>query len=602
MAWVPRVAVLLPPRLGEPYTPGEDVFALPLGALKGLLGCLSTKEAAVLRQVSRDAEVQVASHAWADCETPIYGDLAAWRSCFPRATAARLAPGGRWTPADFIYLSGLHALDMRDCLRTSLEPESLTRLAQIPALHLDGCAVRGVLLPALLHGAAAAAEPLHAAAAQALTRASNVEPADCAALVSALVEHMPSQPAAVSLSSALGEWVVMDPRRARCIHEAGGLDAFIAALRSHPGSERLCIAAAAAFSCLAIVGRPSAAPTMEAAGVPALLADMLRRHLASPDAATAASAALAYLVHDLRDATFLTAPGVLESLVEALCAHPTRLALCGAVTQALRALLAQAPDQAAALTAAGAIDAIAHALCHRGDDARGAGLAVLHKIASPERGCQALAGAAGNVPAVVEAANAATTPHAYVGACLALNLLLKTSNVVPTPLRLTAVRTVVEGMRRLADSGVACDVGCKTLVELVAHCSRVCTSTVVEAGGIPLFLSLIDRHLDSEAASASCCRALALVFCSNGDVEGFEAAGGWDVLLRAMQRHPYDSSVQEFCCNILALLVSPPRDGLSEVTSRPALCAAVVAALARGLLSDTMEFVWGRILDAVVEE
>jgi hypothetical protein len=59
-----------------------------------ILDYITTADAVQLRSCGTDCRDAVAGHRWHDMSTPIYGDVAGWRACFPRATGARLLGAG----------------------------------------------------------------------------------------------------------------------------------------------------------------------------------------------------------------------------------------------------------------------------------------------------------------------------------------------------------------------------------------------------------------------------------------------------------------------------------------------------------------------------
>lgn len=87
-----------------------------------VLGFLSSKDAMPLRPSSKLSRDQIADFCWSDHSTPFYGKLSNWRACFPKATAAKLAPitwGTAFRPAtgvpvdQCVHLKGLRMVRCR---------------------------------------------------------------------------------------------------------------------------------------------------------------------------------------------------------------------------------------------------------------------------------------------------------------------------------------------------------------------------------------------------------------------------------------------------------------------------------------------------------
>jgi hypothetical protein len=113
-----------------------------------------------------DCRDAVAAHKWHDADTLIHRDVAGWRACFPRATAANIS-GARYGPnkwvrdADFAHLAGLrelhmarcvdvtdaafahlrgiHTLDMSECTQRTITDAAFAHLAGIHALRMRDC-------------------------------------------------------------------------------------------------------------------------------------------------------------------------------------------------------------------------------------------------------------------------------------------------------------------------------------------------------------------------------------------------------------------------------------------------------------------------------
>jgi hypothetical protein len=112
---------------------------------------LDTIDATRLRATSRTAREAVASHRWADADTPIRGSLSSWRSCFPRAVAANISGRRDLADAAFVHLEGLRTLDMNGCDQPSITDAAFVHLRGIHTLNMGGCSQRTITDAAFAH-------------------------------------------------------------------------------------------------------------------------------------------------------------------------------------------------------------------------------------------------------------------------------------------------------------------------------------------------------------------------------------------------------------------------------------------------------------------
>jgi hypothetical protein len=117
---------------GDALSPASTLLSI---AASPLFSFLTTRDAAHLRAVCTEARAAVAEHPWADHETDILSRLEAWRACFPRARAARLTV--HITDADFVYLRGIHTLDIHNCRQ--ITDAAFEHLRGIHTLNMHEC-------------------------------------------------------------------------------------------------------------------------------------------------------------------------------------------------------------------------------------------------------------------------------------------------------------------------------------------------------------------------------------------------------------------------------------------------------------------------------
>jgi hypothetical protein len=116
-----------------------------------LLPFFSTEEACTLRLVCREFVGAIADVRWMDAQTEIWGDLAKWRACFPRARAANVNQRNDLRDADFVHLAGLHTLNMPLCWQDSVTDASFSHMRGIHTLNMSGCEQGAITDAAFAH-------------------------------------------------------------------------------------------------------------------------------------------------------------------------------------------------------------------------------------------------------------------------------------------------------------------------------------------------------------------------------------------------------------------------------------------------------------------
>jgi hypothetical protein len=121
-------------------SPAEEVLAIPYLSQRSVMSLLWQEEALPLRSASRACRDAVAEHAWGDWReghSLVKGSLAAWRRCFPHATAVSLNMHTRAQDADLVHLRGIHKVDIQGC--TQITDAGLAHLHGVLELYMDRC-------------------------------------------------------------------------------------------------------------------------------------------------------------------------------------------------------------------------------------------------------------------------------------------------------------------------------------------------------------------------------------------------------------------------------------------------------------------------------
>ena len=79
-----------------------------------VLSCLNTSDARHLRCLHPAVSAVVAGVPWCDTDTPVV-DTVRWRTCFPAAEGAKIAPSARGERVRAVALQGVTHLDLREC-------------------------------------------------------------------------------------------------------------------------------------------------------------------------------------------------------------------------------------------------------------------------------------------------------------------------------------------------------------------------------------------------------------------------------------------------------------------------------------------------------
>jgi len=106
---------------------------------EGIFGFLTYEDANNLRLVCKELRDEVRDFRWKDMKTRIKGSLALWRICFPFAKAANIRSQKNLTDADFIYLKGIHILDMSYCMQATITDAAFVHLQGIHTLEMECC-------------------------------------------------------------------------------------------------------------------------------------------------------------------------------------------------------------------------------------------------------------------------------------------------------------------------------------------------------------------------------------------------------------------------------------------------------------------------------
>jgi hypothetical protein len=119
--------------------------------LSRILGALTIKDGTRLRNVNRLARNAVTAHKWDDMLTLIPGKLEIWRSMFPNAISANIRRCRHLNSDDFMYLRGIHTLDMRRCDQSTITDAAFAHLQGIHTLHMAGCSQSTITVAAFAH-------------------------------------------------------------------------------------------------------------------------------------------------------------------------------------------------------------------------------------------------------------------------------------------------------------------------------------------------------------------------------------------------------------------------------------------------------------------
>jgi hypothetical protein len=117
---------------------GSGCFCFP-HLRNRVLSALTLMDAANLRGVSRRTCQAVADHQWRDSKTRIRGSLQLWRRSFPNAASANISERVDLADADFVYLRGIHTLNMEGCGQSIITDAAFAYLRGIHTLDMSFC-------------------------------------------------------------------------------------------------------------------------------------------------------------------------------------------------------------------------------------------------------------------------------------------------------------------------------------------------------------------------------------------------------------------------------------------------------------------------------
>lgn len=582
----PRVVTQPLPRFGAPYTLGEDVIALPPGALTDVLDCLETCDTGELRLVCRDAEAHVAGHRWADVSTPVT-DLVVWRQCFPRALAARLNPEVRMREHDAQYLAGLQELDVGGFPADFFTPAVLTALGRVPTLRLHGCGAATLLtlltdvgvLPSI---SGAAFDALSAFPPEALGED------DAEALVAALLERPEDPRVCEAVCLALASACHHDEENCDDVIELGASEAVAAAMQHH--SAESAVAAAGCKAIAAVAGRCNFKPLRGVVNRGISTSAVRDVMAAFHDNATVIAAGCAAVASLCRlDAAHPTLAAARPLVAAALRNHAHNPALCVATLSGFGALNTAGGeelnagvghfvngihelDDGGVLVEHGGVQLVLSTMrAHPADpDVMAAGGNALNAVMVMHSDYRAAAAALGAIPLLLEALQTyKDNEDVLQGCCWALSRLAMEDEGEPAPRRSQVlveagvVEAVLAAMARHETSVSVAGGGLRVLQALIFGSMA---DAVVSAGAIAVVVAAMWAH--QKLLSSGCSTLWQLASHHPHLATSIVDAGGHQVILDALRRRYYDDILRDGSCDALRALVA----------ASPTCADAVVAA------------------------
>ena len=121
-------------------SPAEEVLSIPFLYQRSVMSFLTQMEALPLRSASSTCRDAVAEHAWGvepACSSRIWGSLASWRRCFPRAIFASVFQHYSADDDDFTHLRTIRTLNMVACM--FITDAGLAHLSGIHTLDMSMC-------------------------------------------------------------------------------------------------------------------------------------------------------------------------------------------------------------------------------------------------------------------------------------------------------------------------------------------------------------------------------------------------------------------------------------------------------------------------------
>jgi len=118
---------------------------------EGIFGFLTYEDANNLRLVCKELRDEVKDFYWKDSKTRIKGSLKLWRICFRNAKAANIYKRRDLTDADFVYLKGIHTLNMSGCNQETITDAAFVHLKGIHTLNMSGCNQPTITDAAFIH-------------------------------------------------------------------------------------------------------------------------------------------------------------------------------------------------------------------------------------------------------------------------------------------------------------------------------------------------------------------------------------------------------------------------------------------------------------------